>query len=112
VGVAGFTGAIRKPPGKEPAGDEAGGGRSLWGFRRAGRGDGFGGGATDTMFAVGIEVAAVIEGGFDRVAGVEGWPCSRPMPADGSADTHSAPSRSYRHGCYLIRPNSIGALLH
>jgi len=64
-----------------------------------GRGDGFGGGATDAMSAVGTEVAAVIEGGFDRVAGVEGWPVrrcrvrgarGRAMPADGPAGTHSA----------------------
>jgi hypothetical protein len=33
--------------------------RVLWGFGLVGRGDGFGGGATDAMFAVGTEVAAV-----------------------------------------------------
>jgi hypothetical protein len=42
-----------------------------------GRGDGFGGSATDAMFAVGTEVEAVIGGGFDRIAGVEGWPVRR-----------------------------------
>jgi hypothetical protein len=76
VSVAGFTGTVvRKPPGKEPAGDEAGGPLAMGSAARA-----EGTVATDTMFAVGIEVAAVIEGGFDRVAGVEGWPRSRPMP--------------------------------
>jgi hypothetical protein len=43
--------------------------RALWDLACVGRGDGLGGGATDAMFAVGTEVAAVIEGGFDRVAG-------------------------------------------
>jgi hypothetical protein len=44
------------------------------------------------MFAIGIEVAAAIEGGFDGIGGVEGWPvgrcwvrrgCSCLMPVDG-----------------------------
>jgi hypothetical protein len=67
-------------------------------------------------FGAGIQAAAVIEGGFDRVAGVEGWPvrrcrvrrgCSRAMPADGPADTHSALRRTlglvmtYRSGWRL-----------
>jgi hypothetical protein len=59
VGVAGFT--------RPKASREGTRGRLGWGASRygdsavSGRGDGFGGGATDAMFAVGIEVAAVIE---------------------------------------------------